>query len=67
MADVLDGFGGFASSFLEYIRDEYAKLPMFVYGLEAHRDVRAQNEVASPRESCLLGIDVVSERFERSA
>ncbi|KAI8988227.1 tubulin domain-containing protein [Mycotypha africana] len=39
MVDVDDGFGGFSESLLHDIRDEFAKAPIFLYGLSDSRAV----------------------------
>ncbi|KAJ1926811.1 mtDNA inheritance, partitioning of the mitochondrial organelle [Tieghemiomyces parasiticus] len=33
LANTLDGFGGYASAYLEYLQDEYAKEPILTFGI----------------------------------
>ena len=45
ISSVDDGWGGFASSYVEELRDEYGKLPVFVWGMEKTDRVAREKQI----------------------
>ncbi|KAF8986179.1 mtDNA inheritance, partitioning of the mitochondrial organelle [Entomortierella lignicola] len=52
LVDVLDGWGGFATSFLEQLREDYPKSALITYGLSDSQMVR--NTTLRERQTCAV-------------
>ncbi|KAF9209883.1 mtDNA inheritance, partitioning of the mitochondrial organelle [Haplosporangium sp. Z 27] len=52
LVDVLDGWGGFATSFLERLREDYPKSALITYGLSDSQMVR--NTTLRERQTCAV-------------
>ncbi|CAG8497509.1 511_t:CDS:10 [Paraglomus occultum] len=56
MTDIIDGFGGFASGFIETLRDEYPKKAILVYGNTNSLDLAAVNQERKYKKQMLNAI-----------